>query len=217
MWPYWLLFIIPAYFALTNNELNKKLSALKSYSRWTFRWKITFIILILMIGLRHQVGGDWNQYLDMLDSYVDNPASSNEFGFQDPAFILFNWLSAKTGLGIYLLNFLSAIFFCLGLVIFCRAQPRQWLALVVSVPYLITVVAMGYTRQGAAIGIAMLGMIALERGSILRFVLFIGFAALFHKSALILLPIAVLANTKKRIFTLLWVCLTGLILYFFLI
>jgi hypothetical protein len=83
----------------------------------------------------------------------------------------------------------------------------------VAVPYLITVVAMGYTRQGVAIGIAMVAMTALGRGSIFRFVLWIALAATFHKSAVILLPMAVLANSKRRIFTLLWVGVAGFVLF----
>jgi hypothetical protein len=214
---YWLLFIFPAYLAIKFIKPSNYYSNKKDFSQWKIEWKITFVILTLMIGLRHQVGGDWNQYLEMLDSYSDNPSSTYEFGFQDPAFVFFNWLAAKTGLGIYLVNLLSAIFFSWGLIVFCQTQPRQWLAMVVAVPYLITVVAMGYTRQGVAIGIAMLGMIALERGSILRFTLFIGLAALFHKSAIILLPMAVIANTKNRIFTFLWVGVAFLLLYFLMV
>ena len=166
-----------------------------------------------MIGLRHEVGGDWSEYLEMLASYNDTSISEREYGFQDPAFILFNWLSVQTGLGIYLLNLLSAIFFSWGLLVFCRAQPRPWLAVAVAVPYLITVVAMGYTRQGVAIGIAMIGMVALGQGSIWRFVLWIALAATFHKSAVILVPLAVLANTKRRVLTLLWVGVLGFTLF----
>ena len=171
-----------------------------------------YVILVLMIGLRHEVGGDWIQYLDMLDSYTDN-TSAEKFGFQDPAFILFNKLATWSGTGVYLLNLLSAIFFSWGLVVFCRAQPRPWLALVVAVPYLITVVAMGYTRQGVAIGIAMMAMVALGVGRTMRFILLIAFAALFHKSAIILVPLAILASTKRRVITLVWVSVAGLILF----
>lgn len=213
MWPYWLLFIVPAYWAISRLKPIPQATLLARVDRWPFVWKSIFVLLVLMIGLRHEVGGDWISYLEMLDTYTDSPLTTREFGFQDPAFVLFNLLSAKTGLGIYLLNLLSALFFCWGLIVFCRAQPRPWLALVVAVPYLITVVAMGYTRQGVAIGIAMVAMTALGQGSILRFVLWIALAATFHKSAVILLPMAVLANSKRRIFTLLWVGVASFVLF----
>lgn len=213
MWPYWILFILPAYWAITRLRPIPQTALTVQRDRWSFVWRGLFILLVLMIGLRHEVGGDWSEYLEMLASYNDTSISEREYGFQDPAFILFNWLSVQTGLGIYLLNLLSAIFFSWGLLVFCRAQPRPWLAVAVAVPYLITVVAMGYTRQGVAIGIAMIGMVALGQGSIWRFVLWIALAATFHKSAVILVPLAVLANTKRRVLTLLWVGVLGFTLF----
>ena len=89
--------------------------------------------------------------------------------------------------------------------------------MVVAVPYLITVVAMGYTRQGVAIGLAMIAMVELGKGNSLRFFLWIAFAALFHKSAIILVPMAVMANTNHRLFTLLWAAVSGLTLYMLLL
>ena len=213
MWPYWVLFLIPAYWAITRLKPIQQRGFIDRQDGWSFLWKIAFILLVLMIGFRHEVGGDWDTYLLMMDSYSDTSLNARDFGFQDPAFILLNLISVKTGLGIYLLNIISAFFFCWGLVVFCRAQSRPWLALAVAVPYLITVVAMGYTRQGVAIGIAMVAMTALGQGSIFRFVLWIALAATFHKSAIILLPMAVLANSKRRIFTLLWVGVTSIILF----
>lgn len=217
MWPYWLLFLAPAYWAISSLRPIPQKVLTAQRNRWPDLWRTLFVFLVLMIGLRHEVGGDWFEYLDMLDSYTDTSIGAREFGFQDPAFALFNWLAANTGLGIYLVNILSAFFFSWGLFVFCRAQPRPWLSLVVAVPYLITVVAMGYTRQGVAIGIAMVAMTALGRGSILRFVLWIALAATFHKSAIILLPMAVLANSKRRIFTLLWVGVAGVTLFLLMV
>jgi len=109
------------------------------------------------------------------------------------------------------------VLFAWGLVLFCRAQPRPWLALAVAVPYLVTVVAMGYTRQGVAIGLAMLGLVALSDRKILRFVVFVALAAAFHKSAVILMPLAVLADSRHRLWTALWVGLSSLLFYVLLL
>jgi len=217
MWSYWVLFFIPAFWAIVRLKPISPSVNTTHIDHWPFMWKCVFVFIVLMIGLRHEVGGDWVQYLEMLDSYADTSIVKREFGFQDPAFVLLNVISMKSGLGIYLLNLISAVFFCWGLFLFCRAQPRPWLALAVAVPYLITVVAMGYTRQGVAIGIAMIAMTALGQGSIIRFVFWIAFAATFHKSAIILLPMAVLAKSKRRVFTLLWVGVTGFILFMLMV
>ena len=54
MWPYWVLFILPAWLAVT------RLRPVQGPAvRWSSYWKLTFVLLVLMIGLRHEVGGDW--------------------------------------------------------------------------------------------------------------------------------------------------------------
>ena len=212
MWPYWLLLLVPAFFAVSRLRPMPHTALSAQQDRWPYMWRFIYVSLVLMIGLRYEVGGDWTTYIELLGSYTDNTAVG-EYGFQDPAFIFFNMLATWLGTGVYLVNLLSAIIFSWGLLVFCRAQPRPWLALVVAVPYLITVVAIGYTRQGVAIGIAMVAMVALGKGNTLRFILWIALAALFHKSAIILITMAILANTKRRVFTLLWVLVAGFILF----
>jgi len=216
MWPYWLLLLVPALFAVSHLRPMPYMAKSAQQDRWPDVWRVAYVSLVLMIGLRHEVGGDWVQYIELLDSYTGTTVS-DRFGFQDPAFIFFNKLAAWSRAGVYLLNLLSAILFSWGLVVFCRAQTRPWLALVVAVPYLITVVAMGYTRQGVAIGIALMGMVALGQGNVVRFIVWIALAALFHKSAVILVPMAILASTKRRVITLMWVATVGLILYVLLL
>jgi hypothetical protein len=214
MWPYWLLFLTPAVLAVLRLKPKKQTPFTTSRDHWTTLWRGMFIALVLMIGLRHEVGGDWLTYIEHIDNQA---AGSFQKKTQDPAFAFFNELAIQTGLGVYLVNLLSAVFFSWGLLVFCRAQPRPWLALAVAVPYLITVVAMGYTRQSVAIGVAMLGMVALGRGSTIKFVLWIALAATFHKSAVILIPLAILANTKRRILTLVWVLASGIALFLLLL
>jgi hypothetical protein len=213
MWPYWLLFLVPAVLSLT--WLTPKTAPLRT-TPLSVSWWVALIMVVLMIGLRHEVGGDWFNYLEVLESYTEG-SNAAKYGDQDPAYILLNLLAVKSGFGIYLINLLSAVFFSWGLFVFCRAQPRPWLALAVAVPYLITVVAMGYTRQGAAIGIAMLAIVALGQGRTLRFILWIALAALFHKSAILLVPMAVIARSKRRTFTFIWVMLAFALLYILLL
>jgi len=212
MWPYWVFFLIPAFLAMSRLKPLNPTGVSVKQAHWPEAWRLIYVLLVLLVGLRHEVGGDWRGYIALLESYYET-TSADSFGFQDPAFILFNRLAAWTGMGVYLVNLLSAAFFSWGLVVFCRAQPRPWLALVVAVPYLITVVAMGYTRQGVAIGIAMVAMVALGEGRALHFILWIAIAGLFHKSAIILVPMAILASNRRRFLTLVWVVLASIILY----
>lgn len=175
-------------------------------------WSITWFFLTVWIGLRHEVGGDWFNYLEHLEQIKDVPFM--EFpSHGDLAYALLNWLGANVGGGAYLVNFCAALLFSWGLVRFCREQPQPWLALLVATPYLITVVAMGYTRQGVAIGLVMLGMVSLSRGSTVRFLLWIGLAALFHKSAVVLAPMAIFAGSKRPLLNALGVLLVGALLF----
>jgi hypothetical protein len=210
MWPYWMLFIVPAYLAISRLK-PIQVSINNKSNKWPWAWRIMFLILVLMIGWRHEVGGDWASYI----MNMENPEMTGKYA--DPSNQLLFWLGTNLGGGIYLVNLISGVLFSWGLVVFCRDQPRPWLALTIAVPYLITVVAMGYTRQGVAIGLAMLAIVALGRGNTLRFVFLVAVAATFHKSAVILVPLAVLANTKRRIFTFLWVGIATALLFFLLL
>jgi hypothetical protein len=214
MWPYWFLFGLPVWLTLTRIRPSSHVTSMAT--RLPDWWRVIFVLLVLMIGLRHEVGGDWINYLPMVQEAAHQTLAEAILR-SDPAYGLLNWLGARSGLGVYLVNIVCATIFSWGLVMFCRAQPRPWLALVIAVPYLVIVVAMGYTRQGTAIGLAMLGLIALSKRKLLRFVFFVALAAMFHKTAVILIPLAVLAGTRQKLWTAFWVSLSFALFYLLLL
>ena len=55
---------------------------------------------------------------------------------------------------------------------------------------------MGYTRQSVAIAFELLGLLALESGMTIRFIIFIILGSLFHKSALVLLLFCTITNQE---------------------
>lgn len=211
MLPYWVLFLIPMGLAASRVR-----AASQPDRRAGLLWGAMFVLLVLAIGLRHEVGGDWF-------TYAEHILDAGEVSFRDlltirgvkgdPAYDVLNWLAAEWDLGPYFVNTVCAVVFTWGLLAFCGAQPRPWLALVVAIPYLVTVVAMGYTRQSVAIGLAMLALVALSEQKMRRFLLFLVVAAAFHKSAVILMPLAALAATRNRIWTMVWVGLSTLAFY----
>ena len=208
---YWVLFILPAFQAVSRLRQAPPHLAGK---RWPARWRNGFVLIALMIGLRHQVGGDWANYLGNIEGTASLTLSETfAISRGDPADCLLKWIASQSGFGIYLVNSVYAMLFTWGLLTFCRMQPRPWLALTVAVPYLITVVAMGYSRQGVAIGLVMLGLATLENKGVLKFVLWVALAAIFHKSAIILVPLAVVAGTRRRLLTLFWVGVTAALLF----
>ncbi len=210
MLAYWFLFFLPAYLATSR----LKQAPILAGQRWSLLWRTTFVLLALMIGLRHKVGGDWVSYLGNLEALTNNTfVETLTRSRGDPGDSFLNWIAAQSRIGIYLVNSVYGALFSWGLLIFCRKQPRPWLSLTVAVPYLIIVVAMGYSRQGVAIGLIMLGLVALEDKSVLKFVFWVALAATFHKSAVILIPLAILAGTRRRLWTLFWVGITTAALF----
>ena len=81
---------------------------------------------------------------------------------------ILNVISNKLNFGIYGVNLISGFIFSYGLILFCRSMKRQWLALTLSIPYIVIVIAMGYTRQSVALGILMIGYVVLSQGKTLK-------------------------------------------------
>jgi hypothetical protein len=180
MIPYWLLLLLPLWACL--------LGPRRQWPVWQ-SWVIG-TALTLFIGLRHEVGGDWFNYIPYL-TRAEGFSLVEVVSWGDPGYNALNWLFASYPWGIYGVNLVSAAIFAAGLVLFCRAQPRPWLALCLAIPYLVIVVAMGYCRQGVAIGLIMPGLLALERGRLRPFLLAMGAAATFHSTALVMLAFVV--------------------------
>lgn len=212
MLPYWLLFSLVAYFAVNHS---REIVPQAYGSNWSMQWWMIFVVLVLMLGLRHEVGMDWFSYINYVEK-ATGVSLTEALTQQDPAYVFINWVGGHWG-GIYLVNTVCAALFAWGLVAFCRTQPYPWLALTIAIPFLVIVVAMGVTRQSVAIGLAMLALVAIGQGRVLHFVLWIAIAALFHKSAVILLPMAVLAGTKHKLWMVIGVGVAAALLFVLLV
>lgn len=211
MWPYWLIFLVPALAAVLKPVPRLKPLPLDP-TRWGLEWLLALLLLALVIGWRVEVGGDWFSYFRYLERVQGAPLHE-VLQSRDPGYELLNWFSQQMGWGIYGVNLVCGLFLAVGLVFFCRQLPRPWLALAVAVPYLVIVVGMGYSRQGVALGLAMLGLVALMRQRTVVFVVLVLLGATFHKTAVILLPIAALASTRNRYWTATWVGVITLAAY----
>jgi hypothetical protein len=193
---YWFLFLVPASWALSRRRPGRPIP----HERFLFSlaWLVIVLTLSILIGLRHEVGGDWRHYLPYSEAALFLSLSET-LRMSDPGYAALNWLGANLGGGIYTVNAVCGLLFSLGLVAFSNTLPRPSLAIAVAAPYLILVVAMGYSRQGVALGIAMLGLAYLQRGGTWKFVLAISIAGLFHKSAIILIMIALTSISKHKL------------------
>lgn len=161
------------------------------------------VLVALAIGLRFKVGADWETY-KFLFSYAGYANLDRVLKIGDPGYQMLNWWLRRAGGDLWEVNLVCGAIFATGLYRFARSQPDPWLTSVVAIPYLVVVVAMGYTRQAVAIGILMAGLGSLERGAtILRFSLYVAAAALFHKTAVVVLPLVIFASQRSRFLNLL--------------
>lgn len=192
MLPYWLLFGACAIGALIAQ------SQVDESRPHPMLW-VMGLVIALMVGLRYEIGADWDAYLDIFEisSYSSIEQS---LARSDPAFQLINWWAADNNWRIWVVNLVCGGLFSWGLIRFCLVQPFPWIALTVAVPYVVIVVAMGYTRQGAALGIIFAGLANyLRRESILKFAAYIAFAATFHATAVVAFVLVALTSRRNRL------------------
>ncbi len=201
---YWTLFAIPAGSAVLAADARATRPA---------RWLPWFVVLLVaVIGLRFEVGVDWDNYFAYLDAAPALGLRGAALSLE-PGYRILNWMAVTLGAGIWLVNTMCAALFGVGLAVFCRRLPNPWLAMTIAIPYMAIVMAMNYTRQGAAFGLVLLGLTMLADGYVWRFALAVIAAALFHQSAALLLPIGALASTTNRWWTALWIAAGCAVLY----
>ena len=179
MWPYWLMYSIPTLAALFAGTKERS---------WP-PWILLGLFFTVCIGFRFQVGGDWNNYLPYYEQEIGRALTDPVSG--DPGYVLLNRLMAELDWKIYGVNAVCGLLFTCGLTVFCRGMYRSWLAFAIAVPYLVVVVAMGYSRQGVALGLIFWALAYLEQGRFIPYVLFIAVAALFHQTAIIMIPLGI--------------------------
>ena len=159
------------------------------------------IATALLIGTRYQVGADYRTY-EFLFRVLRHASLERALSIGDPGYQFVGWIVQQMDGQVWWVNVFCAAIFISGIYRLSSTQPSPALALVVTVPYLIIVVGMGYTRQSVALGILMLGLASLQRGaSVIRFSGYVAVAALFHKTAVLVLPLVIFASQRNRLLT----------------
>ena len=204
---YWLLFLCFAAGAIREHPRPP------ASARPSVPFRVACFATALLIGWRFHVGADWVTY-----EYIFADSKHETLGslpaIADPGYYLLNIIVQAVGGDLWVVNLVCGLLFAWGLMRFCEAQERPWLAALVAVPYLVIVVAMGYTRQAVAIGLIMAGLASYFRtGSILRFAMYALLAATFHKTAVVALPLIAAANERGRIVTLIMVAAVTYLAY----
>ena len=152
-------------------------------------------LLFVFIGLRYQTAGDWwNYYTSMIQAFGVPFREFILFQPYEPLYAALNWFGANQFGGLVLVNSVCALIFSFSLVRFCRSLPNPWLALTLAIPYLVIVVAMGYTRQSVAIAFEMIALLSIQSCQNFRFILLILIGSLFHRPVLALLALTAFSS-----------------------
>lgn len=206
---YWLMFLFPAFFALVARPVTTCNSVGAIRGRLDGVWIMFGAALAILIGFRFEVGGDWDDYL----SHVNDMASRGyAYALSKPEFAhwMVNKFMSDVGLGITGVNVLYALIFTSGLIVFASVQQRPWLIIACAIPYLVIVVAMGYSQQSVAIGFLFFGFNALGRGRFIRFSFWVLIGATFHNTVGLLIPLAGFFVGRNYFLTF---CMLGLVSY----
>jgi len=166
-----------------------------------FGFKFLIFLFALFIGFRHDVGADWQNYLYHLEREFNTDLTLN-FNNKEIIYYLIVWLASNIFGGIYFVNSILAIIFCYGLYRFAEIlNSNHYSLLMIAFPVLIVVISLGFSRQSAAIGLFMLGLVQLLKGNNVKYILIILTASLFHLSAIVFLPLVFLFVKQKKYIT----------------
>lgn len=209
MLPYWVLYTVFAAGALGNSQPYKMLQRISPL------WLAAGLFTTLMIGLRFEVGGDWEPYRIIFENTSFSFGAA--LGQGEMGFMALNWLTKVAGLDVWFVNLCCALMLVAGLAIFARREPNPWLTMLIAAPYLMIVIGMGYTRQAAAIGLLLIAIVSFLDGRYLRTALLIVVAATFHRSVIIVVPLIGLSVVRHRVLIWAGAAVIALLLFNYLI
>lgn len=153
---------------------------------------IISIFIFFMAAFRDGIGYDFRNY-ESIYNVVRNSYMSTDLFSIEPAYLLINLISP---------NFSMVIFLCaviaipLKIIIITKYSEDKLLSLMLYFTGIFMMYDIGVIRQGIAIAIALLSIKYLIKRSLLKFILTIVIASLFHVSAMVFLPLYILSYKK---------------------
>ena len=206
-------YLIPLFFLSALSSLENSNKFLKLLNNKYFYYSLS-LFFTLFIGLRYEVGCDWDRYNLLIDkfssinfvdilkfNFVNGPhRTNNSHIIQELGHVLITLFSKN----IYVLNMVYAVIFTLPLFYYCSKIKRTYLSLLISYPYYIIVVGMGPIRQASCISILMLSIIFSINGKYLYHFFLTTFSVLIHQFSIIfngLLLISLFSKIKEQFFS----------------
>lgn len=174
------------------------------------------LFITCVVGLRYNVGADWAQY-EYFFAVARFEPISRALQLSDPGYMLLNVVVARLGGSITGVMLVSAAIIAYSLVKFSTLTPYPWIALGVAASHFTVVMSMSHVRQSVALACILIAVVALAERSIGRYVVWCVLAAVFHRSAVIFIPVAALLSDRNRYVVVLAVACTVAASYFALL
>lgn len=140
--------------------------------------------LFIFSAFRYEVGCDWTGYLNIFELARNKQIT---WGTREVGFWAANKLLHYYELDYPYINIIAGLFFFAGLHSLAKRQPDPLGILILAFPMLILNLPMSAIRQGIAVGFFCGACNAFVDKRVVRFVLALLMATLFHSSALFLL------------------------------
>lgn len=206
MLPYLIVGIVGVLFATL--DLFKLSRGLKH-----FCFFLLFIFLAMFVGVRDQIGFDWNNYAEIYDHAKSGTDSGHlvEFGY-----LWLNEIFAKLHFSFNSLVLFVAIV-SLGLKFFFIGKTFDFIfvPMLFYLAYYLIEYEMSGMRQSVAMGFGMISLIWVRNKHFLRFLFCIILGAMFHISILFFWPIYFLNKINFSFSTYAIILAAGLFLVFF--
>ena len=191
MFPYLAVSVV-AYWGATVSALSRRPSVFGPLLLALFA-----IYLCFFVGLRFEVGKDWLQYNYIYDS-ISQMSFPQAIKFTDWGYAALNWLSFQLGLGSSGVFFVCAMILVVGIVMFAVQTPYPWMAVAVTMPHVVTVMAMDHVRQATALGFILIGLSFLSKSKVEAFMISVVAGALFHRTGIIVFGFGLVLVSKNK-------------------
>lgn len=177
---------------------------LARYKNINWGLKISFTLIFLFLALRYNFGNDYEEYFRIFNTISQNNQidfNSYQLLFIEPGWILLNWLFRH--LGFFAMNAVLAFFSCIIYYRFIKKYVPKgyyWIAIFIYIfsPDFMLIHSSAM-RQSVAIMLFIFSLDYLYKKQAIRYFICIGFASLFHFSAIILIPLYLVVYLNQKI------------------
>jgi len=178
---------------------------------------LCMLFLLLFMGTRYYVGCDYTGYLNRYEETSIHTPLTGAFALPEWGFELIVIGVVTSGLDFVWVNIVSSAIMLCCWFYFIRQFPNPLMILALLFPVIIMQLGMSGLRQALSVSFVMVASISFINQKRLATAFWILFAAQFHSSAYILLPLAALAGARISFGRLTWTAVALLPIALFLL